>query len=173
MKIDITDLKSIENQIEEHEVTAGFSSFRSRMGEFPITKKEPFLLHLEHKENQSLAVCGKTKITILVPCDRCLKETAVQIPVAIRREFLLKESESEEADGDMEYLEGTELDVDALIYDEILTGFPMKVLCREDCKGICRTCGINLNDKTCSCDKTDLDPRMAAIQDIFHQFKEV
>ena len=130
MKIDITDLKSIENQIEEHEVTAGFSSFRSRMGEFPITKKEPFLLHLEQKENQSLAVCGKTKITILVPCD-------------------------------------------ALIYDEILTGFPMKVLCREDCKGICRTCGINLNDKTCSCGRTDLDPRMAAIQDIFHQFKEV
>ena len=39
MKIDITDLKSIENQIEEHEVTAGFSSFRSRMGEFPITKR--------------------------------------------------------------------------------------------------------------------------------------
>lgn len=78
MKIDITDLKSIENQIEEHEVTAGFSSFRSRMGEFPITKKEPFFLHLEQKENQSLAVCGKTKITILVPCDRCLKETAAR-----------------------------------------------------------------------------------------------
>ena len=68
---------------------------------------------------------------------------------------------------------GSNLDVDRLIYDEILVNWPMKVLCREDCKGICRKCGTNLNYKPCSCDRTEPDPRMAAIQDVFNQFKEV
>ncbi|HWT27780.1 MAG TPA: DUF177 domain-containing protein, partial [Mobilitalea sp.] len=71
------------------------------------------------------------------------------------------------------YIIGYNLDVDILIYDEILIGFPMKLLCSEDCKGICKHCGTNLNEKTCDCDKTEYDPRMSVIRDIFNNFKEV
>ena len=71
------------------------------------------------------------------------------------------------------YIIGTSLDVDQLIFGEILVSWPMKVLCREDCKGICRRCGANLNLSECQCPKTEPDPRMAAIQDIFNKFKEV
>ena len=45
--------------------------------------------------------------------------------------------------------------------------------CKEDCKGLCPVCGTNLNEKECGCDRTVADPRMAAIQDIFKNFKEV
>ena len=72
-----------------------------------------------------------------------------------------------------DFVIGYNLDVDKLVYSEILVNWPMKTLCREDCKGICRKWGANLNCKTCSCDSFEPDPRMAAIQDIFHQFKEV
>ena len=44
---------------------------------------------------------------------------------------------------------------------------------KDDCKGICSRCGANLNIQTCDCDTTGLDPRMAAIKDIFSKFKEV
>jgi uncharacterized protein len=61
-----------------------------------------------------------------------------------------------------------------LVYDEVLTEWPLKVLCKEDCKGICSQCGANLNHETCSCKHEErLDPRMAAISDIFSKFKEV
>ncbi|MFQ8840665.1 MAG: YceD family protein [Clostridium fessum] len=40
----------------------------------------------------------------------------------------------------------------------------MKVLCREDCKGICNRCGTNLNLRTCTCDTRSLDPRMSVIR---------
>ena len=49
----------------------------------------------------------------------------------------------------------------------------MKVLCKDNCKGICSRCGANLNKGDCGCDTWVPDPRMAAIQDIFKQFKEV
>ena len=48
----------------------------------------------------------------------------------------------------------------------------MKVLCRENCKGICNRCGANLNLGSCKCDDAELDPRMSKILDIFNQFKE-
>ncbi len=74
---------------------------------------------------------------------------------------------------DIDYLIGFDLDVDKLIYGEILVNWPMKVLCKEDCKGICKVCGMNLNKGNCDCQRTELDPRMAAIQDVFNKFKEV
>ena len=43
----------------------------------------------------------------------------------------------------------------------------MKTLCREDCRGICRKCGRNLNEGDCGCDTVELDPRMAVIAEIF------
>ena len=43
----------------------------------------------------------------------------------------------------------------------------------EDCKGICSVCGQNLNEGTCDCEDTGLDPRMSVIRDVFKNFKEV
>ena len=71
------------------------------------------------------------------------------------------------------YLTGYNLDADRLVCNELSLNLPMKVLCKEDCKGICNRCGANLNYGICGCDTRSLDPRMAVIQDIFKQFKEV
>ena len=71
------------------------------------------------------------------------------------------------------YLTGMDLDVDRLVYLEVLMSWPLKVLCREDCKGICSRCGKNLNKGSCGCAEEPKDPRMAAISDIFSKFKEV
>lgn len=173
MKIEITDLLSIENRIEERQVCTDLTSFESRLGSFPVIRKEPFILSLENQENKRLLIKGKTAVELSIPCDRCLKEVPVKVRIAIDREHPLEESESQEREEEGGFLTGTELDVDSLVYHEILINRPVKVLCSEDCKGICRKCGTNLNDKTCSCDQRELDPRMAAFQDVFQQYKEV
>ena len=72
-----------------------------------------------------------------------------------------------------DYIDGYNLDVDQLVHDEALLVWPERILCKEDCKGLCTTCGQNLNDGSCDCERTDLDPRMAKILDIFSNFKEV
>ena len=73
----------------------------------------------------------------------------------------------------MSFVDGSSLNVDKLILEEVIPLLPTKVLCGEDCRGLCPVCGTNLNKEECGCDRAVKDPRMAAIQDIFKNFKEV
>ena len=70
-------------------------------------------------------------------------------------------------------MNGYEMDAETLIDNEMIMSLPMKVLCKETCKGLCPVCGKNLNDGECGCDTFVPDPRMAAISDIFNAYKEV
>ena len=174
MKIDITDVVSNENKRVTKEVEIDFTSFESKSGNFPIIKKTPFTLQLTNEENKRMLIETEVDVTIEIPCDRCLTPVAEEFHIEVSREVPIGEREAVSEDEDeFDYVDGFNLDVDRLIYGEILVNWPTKVLCKEDCKGICRICGVNLNTQTCDCQKTELDPRMAAIQDIFNKFKEV
>ena len=65
------------------------------------------------------------------------------------------------------------LDLDELVAMDILLELPTRILCREDCKGLCNVCGQNLNTGSCNCEDTGLDPRMSVVRDLFKNFKEV
>lgn len=174
MIIDISKVvKSINKEVSE-EVSIELTSFESRLGDFPILQKSPVVLTITNQENKTLFIRGAVDITLSIPCGRCLEEVPTQLCFDIDKklditEGALIDDEMEEND----YLIGFELDVDKLVYAEILVNWPMKVLCKEDCEGICNVCGANLNKGDCGCQRTELDPRMAAIQDIFSKFKEV
>ena len=73
---------------------------------------------------------------------------------------LNEDREETEESEEQAYIEGCTLDVDTLVRDELFVHIPMKVLCSDDCKGICNRCGANLNHGSCGCDVTELDPRM-------------
>ena len=174
MIIDISKVvKSINKEVSE-EVSIELTSFESRLGDFPIMQKSPVVLTIANQENKTLFIRGAVDVTLSIPCGRCLEEVPTQICFDIDKKLdindsVLVDDEMEEND----YLIGFELDVDKLVYAEILVNWPMRVLCKEDCEGICNVCGANLNKGDCGCQRTELDPRMAAIQDIFSKFKEV
>ena len=63
-------------------------------------------------------------------------------------------------------IEGDELDLDELIYSDIILLTPTKFLCKEDCKGLCPTCGKNLNEGDCACAKQQTDPRLEALRQL-------
>lgn len=175
MIIDISDMISNGNKEFTREAEIDFNSFDSRIGKFPVLEKTPFTLCFSNINNKKLLIQGNTEVTIAIPCDRCLSDVAEVFSLAIEKEIdLEKFAEGDNSTlEDTNYMIGKSLDVDQLIFGEILVSWPMKVLCGDDCKGICKRCGANLNLKTCQCQKTEPDPRMAAIQDIFNQYKEV
>ena len=173
MKIDLSDMISSENKEMSKQVQTELTAFHSKLGQFPIIESTPFVLTFINEDNKWLHIRGETEITIAIPCDRCLEEVDRVFSIRIGKEFDLTGSDEERSMENSNFMAGTNLDVDQLIFGEILVSWPMKVLCREDCKGICKRCGANLNLAECQCPKTELDPRMAAIQDIFNQFKEV
>ena len=104
-----------------------------------------------------------------------MQEVLTPIDIEIERtaDMNVDNSDTEQETDEQNYIDGYNLDVDKLVYDEILINLPMKILCKEDCNGICNRCGANLNIETCDCDREVLDPRMSVIRDIFNNFKEV
>lgn len=175
MLIDLTRIAKSEEKIIQTEVPYEQEVFSSALGEFPIISKTPVSLKISNRGNQELQIAGKMLLTASIPCGRCLEEVPVEIVLDFEKNVDMKCSTSEKTEelDEENYIDGYNLDVDKLVYGEIIVNWPMKVLCKEDCKGICSTCGVNLNLETCDCDSTDSDPRMAKIRDIFSKFKEV
>ena len=126
-------------------------------------------------DGRKVEISAEIELTLVIPCDRCLDDVNNLIKINTSREVDLSESEEDrkEALEEIDYIDGTMLDVEKFVYGEILVNLPMKVLCSENCKGICNRCGTNLNYGNCGCDTTELDPRMAKAMEVFNSFKEV
>jgi glycerol-3-phosphate acyltransferase PlsX len=58
------------------------------------------------------------------------------------------------------------LDVDEIVKEQVLLAVPTRMLCREDCKGICPECGTDRNTGECDCVTNDIDPRWAALKNL-------
>ena len=114
-------------------------------------------------------------MTFAMNCDRCLKPVEQTLALRFDREVFAPDTIGSIPDGadDQDFMDGYQLNVEDLLYNEIVMNWPMKVLCKPDCKGICRQCGQDLNTGTCDCDTFVPDPRMAVIKDIFNGNKEV
>lgn len=142
---------------------------------YPLEEEEPAEFEVTNLGRKQLLIKGSAKIRTIIPCDRCLEDVEWIFSLVFEREVDMKLSEEERRQSDEEYnfMEGMCLDTDKLLHNELLINWPIRVLCREDCKGLCSMCGSNLNHGECGCDREVPDPRMAAFQDIFSKFKEV
>ena len=184
MQINLTEALTSEHKAIERTVPLELDTFVSQLGSFPVSRKEPVHLMLASLGGDRLRLTGTAELWILIPCDRCLADVETRFSLSFDREirvrpaqeakgFCQESSESSlEEDEDTEWIFGYRLDVDELVCREIIANWPMKILGQEDCKGICKRCGANLNRGPCSCDTVEQDPRMAAIRDIFNMRNE-
>lgn len=148
------------------------TSFDSKMGSFPITEKSPLTLTFTNSGVGKAKVEGCVRLVFGTNCDRCLEAVPITLDLTVDWLAVSPDVEAEDEDA-RNFLDGYQLDVEALVYDEILVNWPVKILCRPDCKGICPMCGRNLNAGSCGCDAFVPDPRMAVIKEIFNGNKEV
>ena len=175
MQINLSELFSSDGKEKTYTQDIEMTRFQAPDGVYEIVEKEPVRLTVRHVGNRKLEMSGEIRLSLEIPCDRCLEEVAVEIPYHIEKKLDMKLTEEERINelDESSYLTGMDLDVDRLVYLEVLMGWPLKILCKEDCKGICSRCGKNLNEGPCGCAEEPKDPRMAAISDIFSKFKEV
>ena len=175
MLINLSEVFTLEGKEKTWEVPLELESFEGLDGKYPVVSSEPIVITVKNLGNRKLAVTGGTKVTLAIPCARCLEPVEHTSELEFDQELDMKVSDDERVKNldEQSYLTGYNLDADQLVDNELVMNLPMRVLCKEDCKGICNKCGTNLNIETCDCDTRSLDPRMAVIQDIFKQFKEV
>lgn len=95
-------------------------------------------------------------------CDRCSTEFTRVMDML----FEHKLAQTLVDDGNDDYIETPDfkLELDDVVISDILLSLPQKNLCKEDCKGLCQTCGKNLNEGACSCDKREIDPRLEMLK---------
>ncbi len=175
MLINLSEIMSVPGNNVHMDVPIELDTFSFADVDYVFTHKEPVSLNIVNMGNRKVSIEANTKLALSIPCSRCLEEVITPFNINMFKEVDFRSTEEErikELD-ELNYISGYNLDVDLLVYDEILIGFPLKVLCKENCNGICNVCGTNLNKGTCDCESTGTDPRMSVIRDIFTNFKEV
>ncbi|MFR4896815.1 MAG: YceD family protein [Blautia hansenii] len=174
MLIDLSEILSLEGKTQVVEAPVSMDSFQSKLGDFPVAEKEPFADYYKYGKEGS-ENRGEGRITVNIPCDKCLKDVPTEFDINFEQEIDMQASKEDRIKDldEINYVTGCSLDVEQLVHNEILIHWPLRVLCKEDCRGICPKCGKDWNEGSCDCDQSSPDPRMAVISDIFSKFKEV
>ncbi|MCI8799291.1 MAG: DUF177 domain-containing protein [Lachnospiraceae bacterium] len=172
MFVNLSDVLTSEGMQLKKEIPLEMNVFECRGERFEITERTPVSLVITNAGPGRAKIEGGMELTLQAGCDRCLTEVPVDLKLEFDRVGLMPGGKPTEAEDEAALTEGYQLDTEAFVRNEILINWPVKILCREDCKGICPVCGQNLNMRDCGCDTFVPDPRMAVIQDIFKN-KEV
>lgn len=169
MQINLSEVISNEGKFVQVDAVYEPDKFKTAAGDYPILDKKPVHFEFTNLGEKKIAMKAVIELALAMPCDRCLEEVRKDFHIEVEDEFNMNETDAQriEALDEMNFISGSNLDVDSFVYGEILLSLPMKVLCSESCKGICNRCGTNLNHGTCDCDTRSLDPRMAKILDVF------
>ena len=175
MLVNLTDVFLNEGKVLEQSIPYEKDEFCLAIGKFRIKEASKVSLKLSNLGPSKALIEGNASITVAMQCDRCLQDVDHTFDLTFCEEVFSPDKASEAGVDDEEnnFMDGFNLDTDVLVENEILLNWPMKILCKEDCKGICKVCGKNLNDGDCGCDDFVPDPRWAAIKDIFNANKEV
>lgn len=101
-------------------------------------------------------------------CDRCLDEFTRKVEASGAVMFTKHSSGGSDETESYHIIEpsATEIDLSEDIIDLLLIEVPVKILCHQECKGLCPECGINLNRDTCTCSRDQIDPRWEGLKNV-------
>jgi uncharacterized protein len=127
----------------------------------------------KHEVIKDIRLRGRLSAALELQCARCLEP----VPQSIQREFELlyrplgadagrDELSVTDAEAEIGYYQGDGLQLEDVLREQVLLALPLKITCREDCKGLCPQCGKNLNQEQCSCSLAVEDPRWAALKEV-------
>jgi uncharacterized protein len=129
--------------------------------------------HGKHEVIKDIRLRGRLSTGLELQCARCLEPVRQDVS----REFELlyrplgadagrDELSVTAAEAEIGYYQGEGILLEDVLREQVLLALPLKVTCREDCKGLCPHCGKNLNEEQCSCNVPMEDPRWAALKEI-------
>jgi len=142
----------------------------------------PALLHVRLQKTASgVLLRGSTEVAVHTPCGRCLADVHLRIPISFTLNLVSRAALADGGGGredgeaerggsfdleraDEELFDGKTIDLDPLVREQVLLALPMHAFCREDCEGLCGSCGKNLNEGQCGCARDRVDPRFAQLK---------
>jgi uncharacterized protein len=123
---------------------------------------------------EGVLVQGDLAANVTLQCARCLEPVSVPIEVPVEETFVPtldiatgQTIEPEEEDRALWIDEHHILDLSEVLRQDVLVALPWHAVCRPDCRGLCPTCGENLNEGPCNC-QAESDPRWAALRGLLN-----
>jgi uncharacterized protein len=165
-----------------------FENLEGKKGDFAHVYQPDELNPIDERVNltEPAAVTGKVRLSgnevfvnghidtrARVECDRCLQPVELPVNTDFALEYIsgaeyesTEVAELTEAEMSVSVFDGRAIDVDEIVKEQILLTVPTRMLCREDCKGICPECGTDRNTGECDCVTKDIDPRWAVLKNL-------
>lgn len=106
---------------------------------------------------EGVLVTGTAEVQVVGECGRCLEKIEEDLEIDIQELYVHPGSDFDEDEASR--MEGEMIDLEPLVRDEVVLEMPLQPLCREDCEGLCPTCGLNLNDNPDHDHGDAIDPR--------------
>lgn len=165
LKLDLVRLERVGTLPVEADVPADADLFQG--SELRFEDGLRVRLRAQHMDGDQVVVRGTLEGTQLEACRRCLD--LVRVPVTHEVTFVFAppdELEPDDAGGEVRELSPreSELDLSEAVREELILRTNRYVVCRPDCKGLCPSCGRDLNDESCECTLEEPDPRWDALR---------
>ena len=97
-------------------------------------------------------------------CSRCLHKFNYDLNVEFHEKLT---NNPDNRDDELIFINNDKFDLTEIVENNIIMSLPIKRLCKNDCKGLCQTCGKDLNQGSCNCDDSNYDPRFDKLKDLF------
>jgi len=175
----------VERELSETWLSQVLSDEESATGYKPVAGAT---LHARlEKVSEKVLLRARARLSISGECRRCLGPARAELPIEftlsfVRKAPVLEESSEGEAEPhrdlegseasfalesvEEEVFDGRQIDLGAVVREQILLALPMALRCREGCKGLCTGGGPERNERDCGCERAGPDPRWAALRAI-------
>lgn len=125
------------------------------------------------REQDHYRIEGSLVVPVQMTCSRCLcsfdRTVTSKFTIFFREGVAAQEDEDEleldEQDLITTSFSGDEIDLMPEIAEQVALEIPVKPLCSEQCRGLCPSCGIDLNSSSCSCVAVEKPSKFAALKD--------
>ena len=126
------------------------------------------------KHNQTVQCDGTLRGQLMLPCHRCLNPAQVPLDIPVHTVFVPQpkvpvedsSAEPEADDLDFAHHDGEIVDLAPIMREYIILAVPLRILCKDDCLGLCPQCGTDRNVATCSCVPVPSVGPLAALKNI-------
>jgi len=167
LEVDISRIRSVKGSHERYHLETAVFDFMDE--NWQLAKPLVIDAEISH-QGQYLSLAGHIDTAVKGICSRCLSPVTVPVALDFAEQLLYAKDVSlfsHLAVGEVEEMyfiyDNDTLDITDIIRENILAMLPVKILCRDDCRGLCPKCGKNLNQGQCDCDLHEVDPRLAIL----------
>jgi len=174
VRVDVSTIRDIKGAAIEADLRGAVGSVGAAGRELELSEPAEVHVRVTNTGHGTLLVQGKAKARVRATCDRCLTPFELEIISDFERQYVRgpeggQSSRSPTGEGrgdDVREYQGDVVDIGPDVRESLSLAMPMKLVCADECKGLCPSCGKNLNEGPCDCPVTSYDVRLAALADL-------